>query len=311
MTDSSSKVYIVPDVFNQNSLIQERKQYEPRKCVIKQISKLKGFYFSKRNHHSATAIEEGGKSYWNACYGLLALGICLMGSSGVTSIPLHNIVLYPEVWYDVVIPIIPFTFLLTCNIVVFSRIVLDCRGEKMKKIFVDLFFSATVVIIMVLGILHLFWSTVLEFFEPVPFKCHLLGYSAIVTLMIRSWYSFPKQLSMDEVLQKRLRAFLYYSSWVYTIPLQLLGFSKVFKATPLDVQWLLGLALPLIKEINDRVTGKLLSRAATTENMTETQLVGKMTTSCHFSFWMTIFLATSATIETGYVMLGINFVINL
>ena len=311
MAESNVKVYIVPDTVNQNHLVQERELYKPRKYRIRKKSKIIRVLSRKRRPRNTRNINEDGKNFGNAWYGLLALSICLMGSSGVASIPLHNIVLYPEVWYDVIIPSAPFTFLLACTVVVRTRIILDCRGQKMKRIFADLFCSATVAMSLLLGVLHLIWTTILGFFEPVPFKCHILAYSALVTLVIRSWYVFPKQLNMDEGSQKRLRAFVYFLSWTYTIPLQLIGVSKVFKETPPSIQWLLGLVLPLIKEINDRITGRLLSKAATTENMMDALLVGKMTTSFQFSFWMTIFLATFATIETGYVMLGINFVINL
>ena len=116
---------------------------------------------------------------------------------------------------------------------------------------------------------------------------------------------------MDQVSKIRHKWFIYYLTWNYFITLQLVGLSKVFEKTPQDIQWLLGIALPLIKEINDRCIQKIIKKASTEINLINALFVGKVTVNLQFSFWLAIFLATVATHITGYVLLTMNFVINL
>ena len=64
-------------------------------------------------------------------------------------------------------------------------------------------------------------------------------------------------------------------------------------------------------EINDRIIEKFISKAATPEILVPVKILGKLTSNVMFSFWIAVFLATSATQTTSYVILGINFCLNL
>ena len=39
-------------------------------------------------------------SYWNGCYGIVMLLSCLISSSVFTIIPQHDVIKYPEYWYE-------------------------------------------------------------------------------------------------------------------------------------------------------------------------------------------------------------------
>ena len=59
------------------------------------------------------------------------------------------------------------------------------------------------------------------------------------------------------------------------------------------------------------IVDKLLSKAATQENMEKAKLIGVIHNNVSYSFWLATSLATSITIDTGFLLLGINFAINL
>ena len=50
------------------------------------------------------------KKYYNAFYGILAFAICVAGCSPATLIPMHNSVINPQFWYEVLISFLPLTF---------------------------------------------------------------------------------------------------------------------------------------------------------------------------------------------------------
>ena len=78
-----------------------------------------------------------------------------------------------------------------------------------------------------------------------------------------------------------------------------------------DIQWFIGLILPLAKEITDRIKDKMITKAALPENLVRAKFFGKITTNVQFSFMLTINLGTTATQTTGYVLLAIIFLLNM
>ena len=69
--------------------------------------------------------------------------------------------------------------------------------------------------------------------------------------------------------------------------------------------------VPATKEINDRIINRFITKSALPENVVEASFIGKISNNVAYSFWLAITLATSATVATGFVLLGINFCINL
>ena len=99
--------------------------------------------------------------------------------------------------------------------------------------------------------------------------------------------------------------------WFSFVAFQLIVITKVLDKTPHEFQWLAALVVPISKEINDRIISRLITKAALPENIIEAVFAGKITNNISYSFWLAISLATSVTEITGYVLLGINFCINL
>ena len=116
---------------------------------------------------------------------------------------------------------------------------------------------------------------------------------------------------MDSSARKRQKNFIFYMAWGVATSMQLTGARKIFDLMPLKFQWVLAMAVPLLKEINDRIIEKFICKAATSETIVLVKVLGKLTNSIMFSFWVAVFLVTSATETTGYVLLGINFCLNL
>merc|ERR1712186_145557 len=104
-----------------------------------------------------------------------------------------------------------------------------------------------------LSLFHLIWTRGFAYIEPVPFRCMSGAYIGFVVLQIRCWHNFPKELKENDVSKKQCRAFIYFLIWSNIVSIQLLIITKLFKEIPMDIQWILGMVVPLIKEINDRI----------------------------------------------------------
>ena len=247
----------------------------------------------------------------NGFYGVFALILCITSCIPIILIPIYDNVKYPEFWFGVILSSPPVIFFIVASIVVRAQTILNCFNERMKRTILDIFCTSFFAEVAACSLLHLIWTTFLGYLEPVPWKCVWIGYVLLPVLVIRFWYSFPKQLINNASFQKRRRAFLLYIAWISFVGIQLIGLSKLFKEMPREIQWFLGIVVPLLKEINDRFSEKMISNASTCKNITDSKLVAKIDLGIMFSFWLTILLATDATQITGYVLLGMNSLINL
>ena len=251
------------------------------------------------------------RTFYNAFYGILVLAVCVTGCCPTTLIPVHNSVINPQFWYEVLISFLPLTFFIAGSFVIRAQKVFNCFSNRMKRITFDLScwsFLATVVFCV---LLHFVWIKIFGYIEPVPWKCIMMGYICSVIISIRLWHVFPKEMVKEALFRTRRLAYFCYLAWACFLGIQLLGLAKLFKEVPNNIQWVLGICVPLIKEMNDRMLEKLISKASSSATIIDAHLVAKIDAGIIFSFWITIILATDATQITGYVLLGINSCINI
>ena len=251
------------------------------------------------------------KKYYNGLYGALALIVCVTSSFPITLIPVHDNIIDPKYWYEVILSFLSLTFFIAASYVVRAQTIFNCFNQRMTRIILDLCCSSFLSAAVVCCLLHFVWSLILGYLEPVPWKCVCMGYICSTVLAIRFWCTFPKELIKDQTFRNRRKAFFQYLAWIGFVGMLLLCLCKLFKEMPWNTQWLLGIVVPLLKEINDRLTEKIIANASTSKNLADSKLVLKIDASILFSFWVTIVLATVATQITGYVLLGINSFINL
>ena len=308
------KAYIVSESSNlsKTSLGQKSEITQQLKLPVTLPQTL--FSTNQRQNNFSTPVhnnEENRPECFNSLYGPFSVILCILGSSCVTLMPAHNVITNPEFWYEVILHSILLIFVQASLTIIRAQMVFSCFNKNMLKKTLDLGCTHLFTTAILFCMIHLIWTTFLGYFEPFPFKCFLAFYTSFFIMLIRLWHLFPKVKRTDPIFLKRQNAFIYYLLWSSLVTFQLHGIGKMFDLVPLNFQWMLAIIVPLIKHMNDYVIGKLISKAATFDNIVDTKLLGKITTGLMFSFWIAVFLATSATQVTGYVLLSINFVMNL
>ena len=249
--------------------------------------------------------------YSDGLYGLLVLILCIFGVSFIALVPVHNLITNPDFWPELILQVSPNLFIHAAMIATRAQMIFGTCNKTTLKIILDLLLTYTLTIYLSLCFIHLVWTTCLTFIEPFPFRCILVNYISFGTVLLRFWFILPKKIKMNATTRKRQRMFLFYILWSSAIALQLMVARKMFDKTPLEFQWVIAILVPILKEINDLIIDKLIREAATPKNIFQVRTMGKLTTNIMFSFWIAVFLATSATETSGYVLLGINFCFNL
>ena len=105
---------------------------------------------------------------------------------------------------------------------------------------------------------------------------------------------------------------MYHHIWIGFVTVQLIAI-VVFVLSNFrnNFQWMIALAVPLTKEINDRIIGFFMTKSASSGNLMETKFIGNIKINLLYSFWTAVTLGQIATKSTEVVLLGINFLINM
>ena len=251
-------------------------------------------------------------SYWN---GLHAFGVmigCIAFSSIMTVLPQHNVI--KEQWYWFELPICWVFGIWPTALVARmfeSPVILNCSELKSARVMLDLVLTSAIAQFSITGILYLIWTQLLEMNYPVPFISYLSGYPVYLFLMIRLWFKFPKQMRSDAQNRKKLQFYFLYLAYILILQLQLKFLNKLCVKIRPNLQWIVAIVIPIVKEGNDWIVDKLVSKAFIGTDANDAKFIAKARTNCHFSFWLVLTVGTIASDFTQNCMLGINFGLHL
>ena len=247
----------------------------------------------------------------NGLYGILTLIILILAPFSITLLPVHNALFEPFYWYELMYSSFSFFLFSTFCVILGVKETLNPFKKLSLKLIIDLLVASKGSEMLALCLMHLFWSDVFGYLEPFPFRQTASAYLGLVALFARVWNLIPKDQRLDPVMRTKCKTYMGGALWTTFATMQLVVIATVFENTSKNYQWLISLIVPLTKEINDRILDKLISRCASPENVVHAKFVGRISINVAYSFWLAITLATIATDATGYILLGINFSIDM
>lgn len=168
--------------------------------------------------------------------------------------------------------------------------------------------------ILVIFLIHLIWSEILGYYEPMPFRLFLTWDISVVVTVGRCWYLIPKETRKDKIFRKRCKGIAFSGLWIIFFSVQLIFISIAFRKIPLDFQWTIAFMAPFIKEINDRyelINCIFMTMSASPENLVQVQFIGQIIINIIYSFWLAMILVGTITKKAEFLLLGINFCINM
>ena len=189
----------------------------------------------------------------DAFYCPLALLILITSPFSITLLPMNDIFVHPNYWYELPISTISLTVFASTAIVTLKPL-LDCDFKKQTmKAILDLFMVSKTAEALVIWLIHFIWSDVLGYNEPCPFRLTLSLVPCYFLWPCRLWHLIPKQMRMDPLLRKRLKWLLLYFVWISFMSIQLYVIRNVMLQISREFQWIMAFVAPLTKEINDRI----------------------------------------------------------
>ena len=257
---------------------------------------------------SLKADEESSR---NGLLGLFTLAILIFAPFSISLLPLKNKVgETTKYWYELMYSTFSFYLFCVLSLVTSINVALSPFKKSLLKVIIDLLLFSKASEIILLCIMHLLWSDVLGYFEPFPFRHLISTYASLALLSARMWNLMPQQRRLDPIFRRQFTAYMCLTWWIIFVTFQLIVMEYLFNRVSDRIQWEVALTVPITKEINDRILDRLATKATLSDNLVQAKFIWKISMNVSYSFWIAVSLAT-ATKATGYVLLAINFGIDL
>ena len=242
--------------------------------------------------------------------GLSSVLITLVTTSPFTLFPVHNVLLFPQYWYEYPLQQIwnhfvgPAFAILSCSYWVNIGYI-----KKFRYVLIISFADIAMVFILFLSG-YMIWTHVLHYNYPVAFIGFIVAYPVILTLYLIIRFLFPTDWRKNDEFRKRLRAFLFAMAFNQTMTLQYSFITKVLLAFQENKQWVIAIFLPLIRDIDIWIMQKLAIKSAS-GNISAVLITTDLNMNTRHALFLSYVLGSISTTLSSCLILGLDFVYNI
>ena len=252
---------------------------------------------------------QSNASYWNISKIFAAVILCIIASAPFTLIPQHDAIKYPKYWYETHIAVY-FSFMLTSTIydLMECRFLFEINSFLSLKSFLLNYGIFSTLLISFTTLSFAIFVLWMEYDPPLPWTA-AIAYLIYVPSLSAIWFSIPYKERRKPELAKKFKIYImYHMLGVYFFELLYMGFTTMFRLVPSDNQWILAFFLPVLRSIRSRLNRKVLCKAFDKNKATSMELIR---TNVEHTFYISVALATTATNMSTYVILAVDFSLNI
>ena len=243
-------------------------------------------------------------------YGVISVVITWISISPFSLIPVHNIILYPNYWYEFPLQMCGYGPLLAAFIILHCSYWMNIDYIKKTRHFFIMWLIAYVGMTILYPTGYIIWTHALHYQYPIPFNGYMYWYTIIICLYVTWWFRFPVDWRNNEAFRKRLKYFLIAVLCNQMITLQYSIISKVLIMFQKKYQWAIAMFLPFIREINIWLMTKLASKASCGDKAS-VAITSAFNIGTRHSLFLSYVLASVATLTSSIVIFSLDFIINL
>ena len=244
-------------------------------------------------------------------YGLLSILASAASTILYTFIPVHNIILFPEYWFELPLQIM-FTLLPLWSMYIIFRCsyYMNIHFIKNYSRFLLMWVVVGLTTLTVFVLSYVVWVYMLEYQYPVPLIGYLVFINMIISALVVLWYLFPKGWRKNKIFRKRLKIFTIATIYEQFCTIEYGIVTTVLIEIPTDYQWIPALFLPLIREINIWIITKLLSSVPDGDISCVRMTLGHSMFTGH-SLFLACTVGSIATFHSTAIIIGSDFLINI
>jgi len=135
--------------------------------------------------------------------------------------------------------------------------------------------------------------------------------AGVIAIVVVTHFKLPVAWRKDADFRRRLRWHHVAQLYILVISVQYWIFSVLFFLLPLNIQWVLAIAMTIVREGNVKILTSVCNKVAAKRNDNSVELiVSSLVTFYHISF-LSVCMATLSTDATNYVLLALDFSCNM
>ena len=190
--------------------------------------------------------------------------MCTIAFFVAALLPTHDVIRYPEYWYEVmyvwifaVAPLGALWSVFQCNNI------MQYPDIARPKIWIRLLLIIWFVTIVFYIGQYIVWTWHFGYYQPLPQNGIMFTLFVPAILAIFLWWYFPTDLRNDLIFRKRIKYYICYVVWTDIIVIMTLQFCmSTMEFLPSGYLWIVGIEFSVMKEFNDYILDKLVRKAA-------------------------------------------------
>ena len=210
-----------------------------------------------------------GNAYMKIFCGVSIPFFAALYSTTITCWPQHNVILYPEYWYEPLGPsIISSVMIATPAQLIGCSLVMNINFLLTIKNFLIMFLSDTCAFVTSYILVHIVWVYGAGYPHPMPFIGQFCWSIGAIIRTVSFWFLFPRNLRVDDKnFRRRIIAYFCFTPLNMFIAVGYSQLPSLFFIVPLKWQWCVGLLIPIFKKLSLFVNSKLAFKASGCDKM--------------------------------------------
>ena len=244
-------------------------------------------------------------------YSLSCIILSVTITSIITLVPVHNVLIEPQYWWEVLIQAIAGFVTMSC-----AYTLLNCSywtNISFLRTMRNFWIYYVVMAIFMGSIATSFdfgWSYGLKLPSPMPFYGMIIAYVVLFCGFVPLWYRFPSKWRKEKDIRRKFKFFILAIIVNFAVTLTYTMYTKVFLSVPLQYQWAVAVFLIPLREFNLWLQTKVGYKTAGVQDASIAITCGHNINNRH-CFFLSVVLGTVATDVTCWVILAIDFSINM
>ena len=267
---------------------------------------------TRQSRFKAIILDEHSEFSWiqllSRTFGSVIVGFLI--TTPLSLIPLHDLVQYPEYWYEICFAGTYALSLIAIHLIIVFGSYMNISDLLLPRAIGSMFFSGSVYSICLLLITYFIWTHFNNYQYPMPFTgfasiipCWALGYLHI-------WLLIPKKLRQNRMLLKRFIWMILIMSFGITYGYLSTVIIETLKRSSDKYQPLVALMLPAWREVYVWIIHKMMKKA-TSGDLCGSMIFFKYTTNVFYGIQLCIILGTLATDATSWTLIGVDYLMNI
>ena len=232
--------------------------------------------------------------------------------SFITLVPYHDVILFPNYWYEFLIPAI-FGYLSGITLLVLHQVskILDAKSILNYGLLRMLFAMPSIAVIVSHIAVYFTWSICFGYNPPMPFTVLILLTPWLLALGCVFCHYFRRTFSDDPLISSKLKFYCFYLLTTCTSVMSCLIIFGMHLMMNKYIQWMNVILLAVSRKTFGSFMSKLICQASVSENTLTVKGISYIQEAVLYKSFIVSIISINTNKIVGYFFLVVPFIMNL